>query len=201
MRSRFIISCPAVGDCPELGLPEFAMLGRSNVGKSSLLNALAESKIARTSRTPGRTQLINLFELATPQATFALADLPGFGYARAPKAIARAFAPLIDAYLGEREALMAVLLLVDVRRGAEEEERALVERIKQRTDVVPLIVGTKLDKLPKAQQKPALHRIAKTLDVPKEGCFGTSASRREGIAALRDTLETLSRHPTDDRPY
>jgi GTP-binding protein len=197
MRSRFIISCPSVGDCPKLDLPEFAVVGRSNVGKSSLLNALAESKIARTSRTPGRTQLINLFELTTREATFVLADLPGFGYARAPKAVARSFAPLIEAYLGEREALVAVLVLVDVRRGAEEEEIALVERIKARRDVVPLVVATKLDKLGKAQQKPALHRIAGELDIPKNGCFGTSASRREGIEALREALEALS----IDRPY
>ncbi len=184
-------------DCPDLNLPEFALVGRSNVGKSSLLNALIGHKIARTSRTPGRTQLINLFEVTTGAATFVLADLPGFGYARAPKAVARAFVPLIDAYLGARQPLVGVLLLVDVRRGAEEEEIAIAEQIRARPHLVPLLVGTKLDKLPKAQQKPALHRIARVLDLPKEGCFGTSASKREGIDTLRETLEVLSA----DRPY
>src|SRR5688500_6923246 len=112
MRSRFIISCPSIEDCPDLALPEFALIGRSNVGKSSLLNALAESKIARTSRTPGRTQLINLFELQTSSALFILADLPGFGYARAPKEVSKKFSPLVASYLEGREALVAVLVLV-----------------------------------------------------------------------------------------
>jgi GTP-binding protein len=180
-----------------LDLPEFALIGRSNVGKSSLLNALAQSKIARTSRTPGRTQLINLFEVQTSSASFVLADLPGFGYARAPKEVSKKFSPLIASYLAEREPLVAVLLLVDVRRGAEEEEIRLMESIKQRTDVVPLVVGTKLDKLPKAKQRPRLHEIARSLDLPKEGCFGTSALTRGGIETLREALESLS----SDRPY
>ncbi len=197
MRSRFIISCPSADACPDLGQPEFALVGRSNVGKSSLLNALVDHKIARTSRTPGRTQLINLFEVATGKATFVLADLPGFGYARAPKAVTRTFAPLIDAYVERRAPLVAVLLLVDVRRGAEEEEIALIRRIQKRPGLIPLAVVTKLDKLPKAQRRPALHRIARALDLPKEGCFGTSVARREGLATLRDTLSTLSA----DRPY
>jgi GTP-binding protein len=201
MRSRFIISCPKVSDCPDLGLPEFAFIGRSNVGKSSLLNALAESKIARTSRTPGRTQLVNLFEVATGSATFVLADLPGFGFARAPKEVSKKFSPLIASYLDAREALVAALLLVDVRRGAEGEEMELMQRIKRRKDVVPLVVVTKLDKLPKAKQRPRLHQIAASLDLPKEGCFGTSALSRGGIDTLRDALESLSRSHSDDRPY
>ena len=192
MRSRFIISCPKVSDCPDLGLPEFALIGRSNVGKSSLLNTLAERKIARTSRTPGRTQLINLFEVATTRATFVLADLPGFGYARAPKEVSKKFSPLIGAYLAARDPLVAVLLLVDVRRGAEVEEKELMHQIKTRTDVVPLVVVTKLDKLSKAQQRPALHQIAAALDLPKEGCFGTSALSRRGVDSLREALESLS---------
>jgi GTP-binding protein len=136
--------------------------------------------------------LINLFEVASDRATFVLADLPGFGYARAPKEVAKKFSPLIDSYLDGREALVAALLLVDVRRGAEEEENLLMDRIKARRDVVPLVVVTKLDKLPKAKQRPRLHEIARSLDLPKEGCFGTSAQSRGGIEALREALEYLS---------
>lgn len=199
MRTRFIITAPTVADCPDLDLPEFALVGRSNVGKSTLLNRLANAKIARTSGTPGRTQAINLFEVKTGEAIFVLADLPGFGYARAPKPVARRFAPLVDAYLEARDPLRAVLLLVDVRRGPEEEERTLVTRLRAVRPIVPLIlVGTKVDKLPKAKRKPALAQISRALG---SEVIGTSGQDGIGIDALRQYLERSCGAPSADRPY
>lgn len=190
------MSAPDVAACPPSAVAEFALVGRSNVGKSSLLNALAETKIARTSRTPGRTQMINLFEVERPSARFVLADLPGFGYARAPKAIAARLGRLVVEYVQERRPLIAVLLLVDIRRGVEREETDLAELVRDRS-IELLVVATKIDKVPKAKQKPALAAVARALGVERETCFPTSTLHRSGVDVLQRRLEFLSA----DRPY
>lgn len=187
MRTRFITSAADRGGFVDLGLPEVAFLGRSNVGKSSLLNVLANAKIARTSRTPGRTQLVNFFEVESSDRHVVLADLPGYGYARAPKHIVRSWGVLSESYLEHRAELALALLLIDIRRDVEDEDRALVDYLK---DTVVArggqvrIVGTKTDKLPKAKRKPALHQIAAAFDLPRDAVLGTSSERREGIEAL-----------------
>ncbi len=194
MRARYITSVAQAGAFPDLGLPEVAFLGRSNVGKSSLLNALAEAKIARISRTPGRTQMINFFELYDGQRTFALADLPGYGFARAPRAVQERWEPLIEGYLRTRTTLSAALLLVDLRREPEADDLLVFRWLEGALAGRPVrleVVGTKVDRLGKAQQKPAGARVAEAFGIGRDRVFRTSAEDRMGIEALRAHLVSV----------
>lgn len=191
MRTTFITSAARAEQLPNLDLPEIAFLGRSNVGKSALLNALVGARIARTSATPGRTQQVNLFCVHAGFGDFALADLPGYGYAKVPKGVRESFGPLVDTYLERRAPLRAVLLLVDARRGIETEDRErfdrLAEVLRPRGALAQLVV-TKIDKLPKAKRKPCLVDIARQLEVPRQAVLGTSASERIGLDELIERL-------------
>ena len=125
-------------------MPEVAVAGRSNVGKSSLINALTGRRVlARTSATPGRTRQINFFLL---NEAFGLVDLPGYGFAVGPEAERRAWGPLIEGYLRGRETLRGVLLVVDVRRGFETEEAELLAWLAE-AGIPAAVVATKTDKL------------------------------------------------------
>lgn len=192
MRSRFITSATKPSEFPLTDLPEVAVIGRSNVGKSSLLNALMSSKIARTSRTPGRTQLVNFFELYTGEKTYVLADLPGHGYARVPNELRIELGQMIGRYLGEREPLKMVLFLLDARRGVEEDDvvmhRTLIDTLGPRRIAVEVVV-TKADKLGKAELKPAIGAITAALGLPKEAVLPTSSTKRTNLDALRGRIE------------
>jgi GTP-binding protein len=148
---------------PGPALPEVAFVGRSNVGKSSLLNTLTGRRgLARTSKTPGHTQKINLFEVRADddgrELRVIFADLPGYGFAHRSKEERKAWQPMIEGYLLQRPSLRLMCLLVDVRRGIEPDDVELVEFWAQ-TKKPLVLVGTKLDKLPKAQHKPALAKL------------------------------------------
>ncbi len=195
MRTKFITSCVSAEACPPLNMPEVAFVGRSNVGKSSLLNALTSAKIAKVSRTPGRTQMVNFFTVEGKDWGFALADLPGYGYAKAPKALQRTWAPLIEDYLETRDPLRVMLLLIDIRRGVQADDLGLVQWMLKSTEnreVAIEIVATKIDKVPKSKLKPALGRIAKELGIDREFVHGTSASQRHGLDELMDHLRFMS---------
>jgi GTP-binding protein len=161
--------------------PEVAFAGRSNVGKSSLLNMMLSRRgLARTSNTPGCTRQINFFEVVlageqTPKRVV-FVDLPGYGYAKVSKTENKAWKDLLEGYLRERPTLRAVAILVDVRRGLEQEEEDLIEFLEQRPELTLVIVATKVDKLARSAQKPALAKLAgqKRLVVP------TSAESGQG---------------------
>jgi GTP-binding protein len=161
--ARFVISAASPKDFPAPGLPEVAIAGRSNVGKSSLINALCAADLARTSRTPGRTRLVNWFEVQPAKGgPLNLVDLPGYGYAQVDKAMRESWRPLIERYLDGRDVLKAVVLLVDIRRGAEDEELDFVPWLLQRgMTVIPVL--TKADKLGKAQRQPVVAKLARDL--------------------------------------
>lgn len=194
MRTRFITSAAAPSGFPKTELAEVAFLGRSNVGKSSLLNAVASAKIARTSRTPGRTQLVNFFEIHTKAHDYLLADLPGIGYARVPREIRSGWRALIQGYLSQREPLRALLWLVDLRRDLPEEDAELyadlVESLSPR-GVEVVLVGTKADKLSKAAVKPTLLALTKVLGLPFESAIATSTLKGLGIDALRAKIDSV----------
>jgi GTP-binding protein len=172
-------------DLPVTGLPEVAFAGRSNVGKSSALNALlGRRKAARVSGTPGRTQRINLFRVGR---ACVFADLPGYGFARVPEAILAGWKPMIENYLGDRVALRLVVVLVDARREPQELDLDLVEGLV-RAEIPCALVATKVDKLPKHQRKPILAALgaAYGLDGP---ALGFSSLTGEGRDELWDLIE------------
>ena len=172
--------------------PEIAFAGRSNVGKSSLLNMILSRKgLARTSGTPGCTRQINFFDIqlaaserfeAPPRIVFA--DLPGYGYAKVSKSEATAWKQLLEGYLHERPTLRAVVILVDIRRGLEQEEADLVEFLAERPGIRIIIAATKIDKLSRSAQKPALTKLAQGPDGERLEVVATSAETGDGRGPL-----------------
>lgn len=171
--------------------PEIAFAGRSNVGKSSLLNMmLARKGLARTSNTPGCTRQINFFDvkLAAGKAVgeqpkrVVFVDLPGYGYAKVSKSEALAWKQLLEGYLNDRPTLRAVVILVDVRRGLEQEELDLVEFLEQRPSLRILVAATKIDKLARSGVKPALSKL--NAGGRAKFVVPTSAETGEGREAL-----------------
>jgi GTP-binding protein len=144
LAARFIMSVVQPGQFPPEELPEFAFLGRSNVGKSRLLNSLVEEKgLARVSQTPGRTQAINFFRVGE---RYQFVDLPGYGYAKVPRETTRSWKTLIDSYLEVRQCLALCFLLLDARRGWMDMDLELREWLAHRGRPC-LVIGTKWDKL------------------------------------------------------
>jgi GTP-binding protein len=188
-RATFVTSAAAPKDFPPPRLPELAVVGRSNVGKSSLINALVgHDGLARTSRTPGRTRLINWFEVEA-KPTFHLVDLPGYGYAAVDAKTRDSWKPLIESYLSERKTLAGVLLLVDIRRGPEDEELDFVPWLAERE--TPIIVAlTKADKLAKNKRQLEVMRAKQVLSLDRPP-FAVSAQDGEGIESLWRTVISL----------
>lgn len=180
--AEFLAGAQRAAQLPEgLGV-EIAFAGRSNVGKSSLMNALMGRRgLVRTSGTPGCTRQISFFRTcARDGREQVLVDLPGYGYARRSKSERDEWADLIESYLIEREALRVVVVLFDARRGLEEEEAGLCEFIGTRPSARPasvVLVATKIDKLPKSKRQSMLAKLGRRALV-------VSATEGEGIAAL-----------------
>ena len=142
----FLKSAPELKFLPEPGVPEIAFAGRSNVGKSSLLNKLANrTGLARTSNTPGRTQELNYFEVGAP-VVLRLVDMPGYGFARAPKDVARKWRYLVNDYLRGRAVLKRALLLIDARHGLKDIDRELMKMLDEAAVSYRLVL-TKADKV------------------------------------------------------
>ena len=147
MKAIYITSAAKAEQLPQENLPEIAFIGRSNCGKSSLLNALVGSRnLARTSRTPGRTQMANFFEI---NEKLNLVDLPGYGFAKTPVKIAENWQALLEKYL-TRQSIKQFLFLADCRRKLDDADQWILEQIAKRTD--PIIVLTKTDKINRSQQ-------------------------------------------------
>jgi GTP-binding protein len=147
--TKFLLSAVAPEHFPPAELPEVAFLGRSNVGKSSLINSLVSTKIAKTSNTPGRTQAINFFEIrwpGRPRPELIFADLPGYGYARVPREISRTWPEFIEPYLAERPTLSLCLCLVDANIPPQSSDTHMIDYLR-RINRPLIVVATKADRV------------------------------------------------------
>jgi len=154
--TRFVAGASSPERLPPQSLPEVAFAGRSNVGKSSLLNRLVGRRgLARVSRTPGRTQQINFFAI---NERVLLVDLPGYGFAKVPMVVRDRWRGLVESYLTSRRSLCGVIVIVDVRRGVQEEDQQLVDFLTANRVRAAMVI-TKVDKLPRGQRVRELRRI------------------------------------------
>ena len=183
----FQLSAPKLEFLPDADMPEVAFAGRSNVGKSSLLNALTGRQgLARTSNTPGRTQELNLFLVGEPPV-LRLVDMPGYGYAEAPKDLIREWGRLVNDYLRGRPTLKRVLVLVDSRHGLKPVDKEIMELL-DKAAVSYQIVLTKADKIKPtalAAVSAAVVEIARTHPAAHPQLIPTSSETKAGIAELR----------------
>ena len=186
----FLKSAPGLKFLPDATVPEVAFAGRSNVGKSSLLNALTGRKaLARTSNTPGRTQELNFFEVGRP-LQMRLVDMPGYGFAEAPKDLVRKWRHLVNDYLRGRAALKRALVLVDSRHGLKDVDREVMEMLDTAAVSYHLVL-TKADKVkPTALAETLEATRAEALRHPAAhpALFATSSETGQGIAELRTAI-------------
>ncbi len=180
--TRFITSATDPRQFPPPGAPEIAFVGRSNVGKSSLINSLVGSKVAKTSNLPGRTQSINFFQVrrpGKPHPDFVFADLPGYGYARVPKEVTDQWAQFINPYLKNRESLALCLVLVDVTIPPQELDLQLLDWLRHVQRNFRL-VATKADRISGNQLRNSLQKLSARFAVSDEQIIPFSAKVRVG---------------------
>lgn len=191
MAAEFVIGATSPDLFPSDGLPEIAFVGRSNVGKSSLLNTLllrgkkksgpiVKKDLARTSSTPGRTQTINFFRVDDKMY---FVDLPGYGYAKAPRQVVDAWRRLAESYLTDRAPLKLVVLIVDIRHGPTPLDQAMMEWLQENQQRF-VLVASKADKLKTAQRLKAVRAIEQDFSTP----LAFSSVTGDGVAALWDGI-------------
>lgn len=186
--SDFITSAADPKGYPVHDLPEIAFLGRSNVGKSSLINAfLGRKRLAKVSSTPGKTTLINFFDV---NSVFSLVDLPGYGYAKRSKTELAKWGIMIEEYLSQRENLVLFLLLLDVRRVPNQQDIEILSWLS-RIDCSHAIILTKCDKLNQKERNKQIRLISDKLDISSEFLVKTSAFKRQGLDRLHRLIEDV----------
>jgi GTP-binding protein len=193
--ARFMLSASDLTHFPVPGVPEIAFLGRSNVGKSSVINSLVGAKLARTSNTPGRTRSINFYEVrraGQPRPEMLFADLPGYGYAKVSREISEDWARFVDPYLHQRSSLALCLALVDANIPPQESDAQLLEFLaaKGRPHV---IVATKCDRMSSNQLQQAMHTLGQAYSGAPIVAFSakTGAGKDELWQQIRGSLSNL----------
>lgn len=188
--AAFVTSAVDAAGFPRERLPELALVGRSNVGKSTLINALVKQKVARTSATPGKTRLANFYRVAAEGLPpFFLVDLPGYGYARGRDAAQREFQAITAVYFGNNPRIGGVFLLIDSRHpGLESDLHAW--RWAQSLPISTVVIATKLDKLSRAERTRHLRQLEAIHDCP---VIGASAETGEGLKELWEQIATRLR--------
>lgn len=188
--ASFLKSCTNSSQFPLYEFPEFAFFGRSNVGKSSLLNMLLGKKgLVKTGSRPGVTQTINFF-IVNDSRSFV--DLPGFGYAKLPLAIKKKLMPMIRQYVNERENLVLAFLLIDIRRTPGEYEADILELLTSK-EIPVAVVLTKCDKVSRNQRQKNISDIQNALGISRDSFFTTSAESGEGRKEILNLINEFSR--------
>lgn len=191
--AEFVAGATGLAQLPAPTFAEVAFAGRSNVGKSSLINSLVRrKKLVRTSGAPGCTRAINIFRVRLrtdeEEAHLDLVDLPGYGYAQRSKAERRSWGPLIEGFLRERPGLRGAVVIVDIRRGVQDDDVQLLEFLES-IEVTPILVATKLDKLPASKRKLAVAALRRELSRP---VLAYSSVTGDGWEALWERLLSVS---------
>jgi GTP-binding protein len=190
--AEFVKSAVKPNQYPPAGLPEIAFAGRSNVGKSTLINTILNRKrLVKTSKTPGRTQLINFFLI---NKAFSFVDLPGYGYAKVPESVRRSWGPMIETYLSTRKTLHAVVLIMDIRRTPGMEELNFIDWLHY-YNIPCILILTKSDKLSKSNRKKQHLANAQALSVDVDDLILFSAKSRQGKDAVWAAIEQLLGFP------
>ena len=187
--AKFLATAVKPEQYPDTFIPEIAFVGRSNVGKSSLINCLTNrTKLARTSSSPGKTATINFYDI---EGKYRLVDLPGYGYAKVSKSEQERWAKMIETYLSDRYNLVQVVQLVDARHKPTQDDRTMIEWIRS-FGYKPVVVATKLDKLKKSQIEGNLTLIYEGLNLDEESIlFPFSSETREGKDEVLEFFEQL----------
>jgi len=192
-KAELVATAAGPGGFPTPGPAEFAFLGRSNVGKSSLLNKLAgRKKLAYTSSTPGKTRLLHFYRVADGPKEALLVDLPGYGWAKVSRAERGRWQKLVESYLEDRESLRACVLLQDIRREPTDDEQLLGAWLEER-DIDWLVAVTKSDKLSRGARIQKVAKLRRAYDLPADRVIATSASSGEGIGDLWRALDARLR--------
>lgn len=175
-----------IGSCPPSDRPELVLSGKSNVGKSSLMNALADNrKMARVSQTPGKTRLVIYFDV---DSKFYIADLPGYGYAKAPKDVHAKFSLLVDQYFSSGRPISLVLHLIDIRHDPSREDVQMITYMNAQ-NIPYFLVFTKCDKFSRAQLEKRLSEQIAFFDIQDRAhCFAVSAEKKEGLEDLKEAI-------------
>lgn len=197
VKATYVISSPNFDQCPATNLPEYAFIGRSNVGKSSIINAICQQKnLAKTSSTPGKTQLINHFEITSMQATkgkqskWFIVDLPGYGFAKVSQSSRRRWEQMIENYLRKRPNLNRVFVLVDSRHSPQKIDLEFIQQLVE-WEIPYTIIFTKSDKekpgVVARNVKDFFETLRNTLPFLPEG-FVTSAEKKTGVEQVLDCI-------------
>ena len=186
-----LASAARAADFPAPGPPEVAFLGRSNVGKSSLLNRLVRRRaLARTSRTPGKTRLVHWYRAAGQGGELWLVDLPGYGYAKVSKQERRRWQQLVESYLEGRSSLRVAVLVQDLRRDISDDEDLLIDWLEARK--IPVLVAlTKADKLKPMRRAERVRRLRAQAALPSGRVVATSAEKGIGVTELWSGIDAL----------
>ena len=188
--AEMLTAAGSAGQFPAPGAPEVAFLGRSNVGKSSLLNRLVGRKrLARTSSTPGKTRLLHWYRLERTSGELWFVDLPGYGYAKVSRRERQSWQRLVESYLGARASLGLAVLLQDLRRDFSEDEELLLAWLAER-GVPSLVALTKIDKFKPMRRAERLRALRAQIDLPPERVIATSAESGVGVDELWQALDS-----------